>query len=139
MLYFISFYFYFFCILYISKNGKRAVCVCVCCESVCLCSHPFVYWSVSCLAESVLLHDHYEFSHLFDGKYFNGVCTVYAGARVCVCTAYLISFCCCDNILVVQHFTLAFVLSLDFNLVYRCFFTPFLSTLATSYSICTVF
>lgn len=29
---------------------------------------------VSCLAEGVLLHDHYEFSHLFDGEYFTRAC-----------------------------------------------------------------
>lgn len=123
VLYFIL---YFFCVLYISKNGKRTLCVCVC-EWVCWCSYLFVYWLVSCLAEVVLLHDHYEFSHLFDGEYFNGAC---------VSTVHvLISFCCCNNTFVVQHFSLAFVLSLDFNLVYRCFFNPFLPAMATTHSI----
>lgn len=43
-----------------------------------------VGWLVSCLAEGVLLHDHYEFSHLFDGEYFNGAC-VCRNVCVCVC------------------------------------------------------
>lgn len=103
-------------------------------RAVCLCSYLFVYWLVSCLAEGVLLHDHYEFSHLFDGEYFNGACACF---NVCVSTVHvhLISFCCCDNIFAIQHFSLAFVLSLDFNLVYRCFFNPILPAMATSHSI----